>query len=29
MKKGRFTKTEQEFIRNNNREMTNIEIATH
>ena len=29
MKKGRFTKTEQEFIRNNHREMSNLEIATH
>lgn len=29
MKKGRFTKTEQEFIKNNHREMSNLEIATH
>ncbi len=29
MKKGRFTKTEQEFIRNNHREMSNLDIATH
>ena len=29
MKKGRFTKTEQEFIRNNPREMSNLDIATH
>jgi len=28
MKKGRFTKTEQEFIKNNHREMSNLEIAT-
>ena len=29
MKKGRFTKTEQEFIKNNHREMSNLDIATH
>jgi hypothetical protein len=29
MKKGRFTKTEQEFIKNNHREMSNLEMATH
>jgi len=28
MKKGRFTKTEQEFIKNNHRELSNLEIAT-
>ena len=29
MKKGRFTKTEQEFIKDNHREMSNLDIATH
>ena len=29
MKKGRFTKTEQEFIKNNHRDMSNLDIATH
>ena len=29
MKKGRFTKTEQEFMRNNHREMSVLELATH
>ena len=29
MKKGRFSKTEQEFIKNNHREMSNLELATH
>ena len=29
MKKGRFTKTEQEFIKNNHREMSVLDIATH
>tara|TARA_Y100000004_G_scaffold181076_1_gene226374 strand:+ start:1827 stop:2621 length:795 start_codon:yes stop_codon:yes gene_type:complete len=29
MKKGRFTKTEQEFIKNNHREMSTLDMATH
>ncbi len=29
MKKGRFTKTEQEFIKDNHREMSNLDIAAH
>ena len=29
MKKGRFTKTEQEFIKNNHREMSTLDIAAH
>jgi len=29
LKKGRFTKTEQEFIKNNHREMSVLDIATH
>ena len=29
MKKGRFTKTEQEFIKNNHREMSVLDFATH
>tara|TARA_Y100000401_G_scaffold9041_1_gene6201 strand:- start:1217 stop:2011 length:795 start_codon:yes stop_codon:yes gene_type:complete len=29
MKKGRFTKTEQEFIKNNHREMSTLDMAAH